>query len=116
MFVVFGGTAKVGTGWGIPDSTGTSEIPFAGKDGTTRGLLVGVGDGAGLFVGEGVKEGTSGCDSIGGTAVSSKVASGVFVDGSSLVGSLVSGILVEVSVGTTATRCFTWCSTNPTAH
>ncbi len=68
------------------------------------GLLVGVGDGKGLLVGEGVSVGgSSGCVSIGGFAVSSLVTSGVLVNGSTLVGFLVAGISVEVSVGTSAT-------------
>ncbi len=104
MFVVFGGTANVGTGWGKSGPTGTSLLPFEGREGPTSGLLVGVNDGTGVLVGDAVKVGgTSGSTSVAGLDVSCTLTFGVFVKGSARVGSFVTGISVAVSVDKTAT-------------
>lgn len=104
MFVVFGGTPKVGTGWGNPGGTVAAGFPLEGNEGTMSGLLVGVNDGTGVLEGEAVKVGgTSGTNSIAASEVSCIVTFGVFVAGNVLVGSFVLGNSVAVSDGWKAT-------------
>jgi hypothetical protein len=104
ILVVFGGTAKVGTGSVVPDSSIGSGFPLGTKEGTINGLLVGVGVGTNVLVGEAVNGGgSSGFVSTGGLAVSSIRPLGVLVAGMLLVGSFVAGISVAVSEGTMAT-------------
>ena len=104
MFVVLAGTANVGTGRGKPDSSESPGFPFEGKEGIFSGLLVGVIEGTGELVGEGVSVGgLSGVSSRAGLDVSFVSTFGVFVYGRSRVGSLDGGILVTVLVGWIAT-------------
>jgi len=101
---VFGGTAKVGTGSVVPDSSIVPGFPLGTKKGTINGLLVGVGVGTNVLVGEAVNGGgSSGFVSTGGLTVSSITPVGVLVAGMVLVGSFVAGISVAVSEGTIAT-------------
>jgi hypothetical protein len=104
ILVVPGGTMKVGTGSGMPGLFSPFRLPFDLTEGTTRGLLVGVGDGAGVLVGVAVREGgISGKISATATGVSCFTGFGVLVAGSALVGSLVAGGLEAVSEGSWAT-------------
>ena len=104
ILVVFGGTAKVGTGSGASDSSLAPEFQLGAREGTINGLLVGVGVGAVVLVGDAVNVGgSSGSISTGGLTVFSIVTFGVLVAGMVRDGSFVDGTSVAVSDGTTAT-------------
>lgn len=104
MLVVFGGTAKVGTGSVTPDASLVPEFSFGAREGTNNGLLVGVGVGVVVLAGDAVNGGgSSGFNSTAGMTVSSIVTLGVLVAGMVRVGSFVAGTSVAVSDGTIAT-------------